>query len=129
MAQGFFKSLCREEFYEYKEHKVQSISNKLQSFLQNLPRYVEEEDTTTQFTTNDPELEASHRFNSPTRDEYDRQRRHIFANQLFGPDQPQSQYLNFIDSLARISLKREGILIVQWQHSHFTLPPNGNISD
>jgi hypothetical protein len=38
-------------------------------------------------------------------------------------------YLNFIDSLARISLKREGILIVQCQHSHFTLPPNGNISD
>ncbi|KAJ6070578.1 hypothetical protein N7467_011897 [Penicillium canescens] len=93
MAQGFFKSLCREEFYEYKEYKVQSMSNKLQSFLQNLPRYVEEEDATAQFTTNDPELEASHRFNSPTRDEYDRQRKHMFANQLFGRDQPQSQYV------------------------------------
>ncbi|KAJ5366661.1 hypothetical protein N7541_000602 [Penicillium brevicompactum] len=93
MAQGFFKSLCKEEFYNYKERKVQSMSNRLQSFLQNLPRYVEEDDTTAQFTTDDPELEASHRFNSPTREEYDRQRRNIFANQIFGPDQPQLEYV------------------------------------
>lgn len=93
MAQGFFKSLCKEEFYNYKERKVQSMSNRLQSFLQNLPRYVEEDDTTAQFTTNDPELEASHRFNSPTREEYNRQRRNIFANQIFGPDQPQLEYV------------------------------------
>ncbi|KAK4946269.1 hypothetical protein LTR66_014315, partial [Elasticomyces elasticus] len=93
MAQGFFKSLCKEEFYNYEERKVQSMSNRLQSFLQNLPRYVEEDDTTAQFTTNDPEVEASHRFNSPTRDEYDRQRRNIFANQIFGPDQPQLEYV------------------------------------
>lgn len=93
MAQGFFKSLCKEEFYNYEERKVQSMSNRLQSFLQNLPRYVEEDEATAQFTTNDPELEASHRFNSPTRDEYDRQRRNIFANQIFGPDQPQSEYV------------------------------------
>ncbi|KAJ5860658.1 uncharacterized protein N7529_007968 [Penicillium soppii] len=69
------------------------MSKRLGSFLWNLPKYAEEEGTTAQFTTNDPELEASHRFNSPTRDEYDRQRRNIFANQMFGPDQPQSEYV------------------------------------
>jgi hypothetical protein len=93
MAQGFFESLCREDFYKYEHHRVRTMSNRLQSILHNLPKYVEEESTTAQFTTNDPELEASHRFNSPTRDEYDQQRRNIFANQIFVPDQPQSEYV------------------------------------
>lgn len=93
MAQGFFESLSREEFYKYEERKVQSISNRLQSMLQNLPRYLAEDDSTARFTTNDPELEASHRFNSPARDEYLQQRRNIFYNQIFGPDQPPSEYV------------------------------------
>ncbi|KAJ5120841.1 uncharacterized protein N7515_010229 [Penicillium bovifimosum] len=69
------------------------MSNRLQGYLQSPPGFVEEDDATAQFTTNDPELEASHRFNSPTRDEYDRQRRKIFASQMFGPDPPQSEYV------------------------------------
>lgn len=93
MAQGFFKSVCREDFYKYEEYKVKSMSNRIQSYLRRLPRSVEEDDTTAQFTTNDLELEASHRFNSPTRDEHNRQRRMIFANQMFGPDPPQSEYV------------------------------------
>jgi hypothetical protein len=93
IAQGFFQSYCREQFYAYEEYQVRSMSNKLWRFLQNLPKYVEKEDAAAQFVTNDPELEASHRFNSPTRDEYERQRRHMFADQLFNPDQQQSQYV------------------------------------
>jgi hypothetical protein len=93
MAQGLLKSLCKEEFYEYEEYTVQSMSNKLQAFLQNLPEYEEEEGATAQLTTNDPKLKASHRFNSPTKDECDRQRRYMFLNQIFGPDEPQSQYI------------------------------------
>ncbi|CAG8091467.1 unnamed protein product [Penicillium nalgiovense] len=46
--------------------------------LQNLPRYLAEDDSTARFTTNDLELEASHRFNSLARDD---------------PDQPPSEYV------------------------------------
>ncbi|KAF7516050.1 hypothetical protein PCG10_002494 [Penicillium crustosum] len=93
MAQGFFKSVCMEDFYKYEDHKVQSMSNRLQSYFRSLPRYREEEVTAAKFTTNDLKLEARHRFNSPTRDEYNRQRRMIFANQMFGPDPSQSEYV------------------------------------
>jgi hypothetical protein len=124
IAQGFFKSLCREEFYKYEEHRVQSISNRLQSFLQNLPRYIEEEGTTAQFTTNNPELEASHRFNSPTRDEYGRQRRNIFVNQMFGPNQPQSEYITSLGVIKDIiSCFFRKTLFLQLLHEQQAAPP------
>ncbi|KAJ5084782.1 hypothetical protein NUU61_009361 [Penicillium alfredii] len=92
IAQGFFESLCKEEFCRFEEREVQSMSNRFQSSLRNLPKYNEGPTERAHFTTNNTDFMAKRRFNSPTQDQYEQQRRHLFLEQVFGDDQPAAQY-------------------------------------
>jgi hypothetical protein len=92
IAKGFMESLCREDFYRLEERRVQSMSNQLRNILRNLPTYSEEDVKAAQFTTNSPEAAARYRYNKPTQEEYDEQRKYLFLEPLFGPDQAAAEY-------------------------------------
>lgn len=92
IAKGFIESLCKEEFYKIEDRRVQSMSNRLYTFLRNLPKYSDENIDPAKFTTNSREEEAKHRFNSPTREQYDQLRKHLFLEKIFEQDQPAAQY-------------------------------------
>ncbi|KAJ5456077.1 uncharacterized protein N7458_004341 [Penicillium daleae] len=92
IAKGFIESLCREEFYIIEERRVQYLSGQLHKILRNLPRYSEEDLDAVEFTTINPEAAATNRFNCPTRDQHDQQRKHLFLEKVFGQSQPSAQY-------------------------------------
>ena len=92
IAKGFIESLCREDFYRLEDRRIQSMSNQLRNILRNLPTYSEEDVEVAKFTTNSPEAAARHRYNRPTQEQYDEQRKYLFLEPLFGPDQPVAEY-------------------------------------
>ena len=66
--------------------------NELRNILQNLLIYSEKDIDVAQFTTNSPAAAARHRYNKPTQEEYDEQRKYLFLEPLFGPDQAAAKY-------------------------------------
>ncbi|KAJ6103450.1 hypothetical protein N7486_005877 [Penicillium sp. IBT 16267x] len=94
------ESLCREDFYRLEERRIQSMSNQLRNILRNLPTYSEEDVEVAQFTTNSPEAAARHRYNRPTQEQYDEQRKYLFLEPLFDPDQPVAEYPTSLGDLS-----------------------------
>lgn len=92
IAKGLIESLCKEDFYVIQERRVEWLSNELRKVLRNLPHYSGEDYGAVEFTTNIAEKEAKNRFNSPVKDQYEQQRKHLFLDQVLGQNQPAAQY-------------------------------------
>lgn len=92
IAKGLIESLCEEDFYIVQERRVEWLSNELRKVLRNLQHYSGEDYGAVEFTTNIAEKEAKNRFNSPAKDQYEQQRKHLFLEQVFGQNQPAAQY-------------------------------------
>jgi hypothetical protein len=88
----FIQSICKEEFYNVEDSKLLSVSKQLNGLIRILQRYPEGAVHATDYTTDDPNQEATHRFNKPTRDQYEQQRRYLFLHQIFGSGQPAAQF-------------------------------------
>lgn len=89
---GFIRSICREEFYNVEDSKLQSVSKQLNGLIRILQRYPEETVHIAQYTTDDPSQEAKHRFNKPAREQYEQQRQYLFLHHIFGPNQPAARF-------------------------------------
>lgn len=92
IAKGLIESLCKEDFYIIQERRVEWLSNELRKVLRNLQQYSGEDYGAVEFTTNIAEKAAKNRFNSPAKDQYEQQRKHLFLEQVFGQNQPAAQY-------------------------------------
>lgn len=92
IAKGFIESLCKEDFYIIEQRRITALSTQVQRILRNLPIQSEEEVDAVEYVTNNPESEAKNRFNCPALDQHESQRKFLFLESIFGPEQAAAQY-------------------------------------
>lgn len=81
----FLRALCRQEFYQIEDRKIRLLAVRFKDQLRILSRNCEEPQATPDFSTDDSSKAARRRYNSPSLDEYDRDRPCLFVEHVYSP--------------------------------------------
>lgn len=87
-----FRSLCINMFYLVNDSKVHNMARHFNAGMRSLSRNKEGPRSPPAFTTERFEDRSRRRYNSPTLDEYLRDRAHLFVGNIYSADQSPSQY-------------------------------------
>lgn len=93
ISQDFFRSFCREEFYQVERGPLDTSARRLRHIWRALAKPEDKTGSDPEYTTDNSDAAADHRFNCSRPAQYQQERRHLFLDQIYSIDQPRKQYV------------------------------------
>ncbi|KAJ5927144.1 hypothetical protein N7516_008917 [Penicillium verrucosum] len=93
ISQDFFRSFCREEFYQVEKGPLDTGARRLRHIWRALAKPEDKTGSDPEYTTDNSDAAADHRFNCSRPVQYQQERRHLFLDQIYSIDQPRKQYV------------------------------------
>ena len=88
----FLRALCIQHFCQIDDRQLRVIAQKTKNMLNSAMCVSERPQATPELSTDDPSKAALRRYNSPSRDEYDRNRPYLFIESVYSSNHQTKRY-------------------------------------